>query len=88
MLISTASSALVTMRSEHYYLYWSRALPLIQHLVFASAYLGIATLITQLVLSHWRQSDVSGSRGKGDGVALGAVLLAYYLSGLATALPM
>jgi hypothetical protein len=44
-------------------------------------------LITQLVLSHWRQSDVSGSRGKGDGVALGAVLLAYYLSGLATALP-
>ena len=44
-------------------------------------------LVSRLVLSHRVQSDASWSRGKGDGVALGAVLLAYYLSGLATALP-
>jgi hypothetical protein len=76
------------MRSENYYL------PAVETSYSAGiSSLGLflyprsATLLTRLVLSHRAQSDASWSRGKGDGVALGAVLLAYYLSGLATALP-
>ena len=48
------------MSSEHYYLMcWARALPLIQLLVFASAYLGIATRFTWLVLSHQERRIVA-----------------------------
>jgi hypothetical protein len=49
------------MRSEHYSLIfgWARALPLIQLLVFASAYLGIATRLTRLVLSHLERRNVA-----------------------------
>ena len=48
------------MRSEHYYLmYGARALPLIPLLVFASAYLGIATRLTRLVLSHLERRIVA-----------------------------
>ena len=42
---------------------WSQALPLIQLLVFASAYLGIATRLTRLVLSHLERRIVALIRG-------------------------
>ena len=77
------------MRSEHYYLPTvGTANPVGNSSLGLFLYPRSATLVSRLVLSHRAQSVASWSRGKGDGVALGAVLLACYLSGLATALPI
>lgn len=77
------------MRSEHYYLPTvGTANPVGNSSLGLFLYPRSATLVSRLVLSHRAQSVASWSRGKGDGVALGAVLLACYLSGLTTALPI